>query len=580
MPKNNNVDVSPFDCAKMTSLKHWGSTPQEIKKNAIKMEAIVDCGWGRLIFGQTYCNPEALAEEILSEKPGQRDVAFYIRDPHIVLSFAPQSIFIDPSITLRLSFKDHKPEAKKYSGFIIRKSAPDDEPSINRIYLARNMVPVYDGYLSKNRSKSVITVVAEDNTTGQVVGVTLGVDHIMAFNDSDNGSSLWSLAIDPQTPILGIGEAMVCYLAKLYMNRGRSFMDLSVLHDNEHAIQLYRNIGFKDVPVFCLKKRNSINEQLFIGPEKEERFNIYAGIIVKEARRRGIDVEVLDAEEGYFKLSLGGRSITCRESLSELTTAIAISRCDNKSVTRSMLADANLKVPDQITVENIDEARPFIVKYNRVVVKPVSGEQGRYVFVDLSTRKEIEQAVKNCISISGKAILEEYVEGEDLRIIVINNEMVAAAIRRPATIIGNGRNIILELIEKQSRRRQAATCGESSIPIDDETRRCVRSYGYTLEDVLPEDVVIPVRKTANLHTGGTIHDVTDELRGSVVEEAAIRAAKVLEIPVVGLDFIVPDLKGNEYAIIEANERPGLANHEPQPTAERFIDFLFPRTKVA
>jgi D-alanine-D-alanine ligase-like ATP-grasp enzyme len=85
-----------------------------------------------------------------------------------------------------------------------------------------------------------------------------------------------------------------------------------------------------------------------------------------------------------------------------------------------------------------------------------------------------------------------------------------------------------------------------------------------------------VRKTANLHTGGTIHDVTSRLSLPLCR-AAVEAARALDIPVVGLDFLVPSPEGQEYVIVEANERPGLANHEPQPTAERFIDLLFPQT---
>ena len=87
-----------------------------------------------------------------------------------------------------------------------------------------------------------------------------------------------------------------------------------------------------------------------------------------------------------------------------------------------------------------------------------------------------------------------------------------------------------------------------------------------------------VRKAANLHTGGTIHDVTERLN-SDLKDACEKAARTLDIPVVGLDLMVPDVEKSDYAIIEANERPGLANHEPQPTAERFIDLLFPATAV-
>ena len=92
--------------------------------------------------------------------------------------------------------------------------------------------------------------------------------------------------------------------------------------------------------------------------------------------------------------------------------------------------------------------------------------------------------------------------------------------------------------------------------------------------VVPAGQAVQVRRTANLHTGGTIHDVTEQLNPSLAQ-AAVEAARALEIPVVGFDFLVPDVKEPEYVIIEANERPGLANHEPQPTAEKFIDLLFP-----
>jgi D-alanine-D-alanine ligase-like ATP-grasp enzyme len=91
--------------------------------------------------------------------------------------------------------------------------------------------------------------------------------------------------------------------------------------------------------------------------------------------------------------------------------------------------------------------------------------------------------------------------------------------------------------------------------------------------------VLEVRKTANLHTGGTIHDVTAQLHPAL-REVAQKASRLLDIPVVGLDLMVPAVDAPVYAVIEANERPGLANHEPQPTVERFVDLLFPQTREA
>jgi D-alanine-D-alanine ligase-like ATP-grasp enzyme len=106
----------------------------------------------------------------------------------------------------------------------------------------------------------------------------------------------------------------------------------------------------------------------------------------------------------------------------------------------------------------------------------------------------------------------------------------------------------------------------------------VEAAGWSLDDVLPESVALEVRGTANLHTGGTIHDVTADLH-PVLADAAVTASRVLDLPVTGLDLLVEAVDQPEYVIIEANERPGLANHEPQPTAERFVDLLFPSTRA-
>ena len=154
--------------------------------------------------------------------------------------------------------------------------------------------------------------------------------------------------------------------------------------------------------------------------------------------------------------------------------------------------------------------------------------------------------------------------------------IVAAAIRRPASIVGDGRSTVSELIARQSRRRQAATGGESSIPLDAETERCVAAAGLDFDAVPELNREVTVRKAANLHTGGTIHDVTDSVHPALVE-AAVQVARAIAIPVVGVDFIVRSPHEADYVFIEANERPGLANHEPQPTAERFVDLLFPQS---
>ncbi|ACL55187.1 N-acetylglutaminylglutamine synthetase [Methylobacterium nodulans] len=541
----------------------------------------VECGWGRLIFGQTFRDPADLVDLLLQEQPGRRDVAFYVAEPHVVLALAPTELFLDPSHAYRLDLRGFDAAAGAPQGFRVRPvTGSADIAEINRICRARHMVQIDPAFAWPPREDGVLTyLVAEDSQTGAILGAATGIDHVAAFGDSENASSLWSLAVDPQTPHPGVGEGLVRALAGHFRARGREVMDLSVMHDNAQAIALYEKLGFVRLPVFTIKTKNSFNEKLYIGPSPDGALNPYAQIITNEARRRGITVEVVDEPTSLFRLSHGGRSFVCRESLSSATSAAAMTICDDKALTRRLLAGAGLRVPDQGVATDEAAARAFLKKHGAVVVKPARGEQGRGIAVNLTTPEEVSAAVAEAKRVCDTVLLEEFVEGEDLRVIVIDFKVVAAAIRRPAQVVGTGRHSVRELIERQSRRRAAATGGESRIPLDDETRRCVERAGHSLDDVPAAGATLLVRRTANLHTGGTIHDVTDAIHPELVA-ASVKAARVIDIPVVGLDLMVPDIRGPEHWFIEANERPGLANHEPQPTAERFVDMLFPQTIAA
>jgi len=541
-------------------------------------DSIVDCGWGRLIFAHTFRDNRHLADVLLEESTGKRDIAFYVNDPHVLLAMEPQNLFLDPSHTYRLWLDRYKVSPLRPRGYTVHLlNSRAEAAAVHRVYLARQMIPPPVDFMWNNRtSRTVQFFVASDIESGEVLGAATGIDHVEAFADPMGGASLWALAVDPQARIPGIGQALVRHMAEYFIGRGRSYLDLSVMHDNREAIRLYERLKFERINTFTVKNKNSFNEPLFIGAQPQQALNPYARIITREAQRRGIGVEVLDAEAGFFELALGGRSVTCRESLSELTTSIAMSRCDDKAVTHRVLRQAKLRVPAQVEVSDAQQAEAFLNEYGAVVVKPARGEQGAGISVDVRDREAlngaIEEARKHCETV----LLEEYVQGVDLRVIVIDGAVVAAATRRPPRIQGTGQDSIRDLIRKQSRRREAATGGESRIPIDRETERCVQEAGYALDDTLPYGEYLTVRKTANLHTGGTIHDVTAKLHPTL-RQAAIDAAAAIDIPVTGLDFIVPDPAGPEYVIIEANERPGLANHEPQPTAERFVDLLFPST---
>ena len=540
----------------------------------------VHCGWGRLLIGHTFPDPARLANELLNEQAGERDIALYVAAPQQVLAQSPQQLFLDPSDTLRLWFTDYRPATRVFRGFRIRRVRSEaDWSAVNALYQARNMLPVDPDLLTARHNGGPVYWLAEDEDSGAVIGSVMGLNHHTAFHDPENGSSLWCLAVDPQCSRPGVGEVLVRHLVEHFMSRGLSYLDLSVLHNNQQAKNLYRKLGFRTLSTFAIKRKNGINQPLFLGPGPEAGLNPYAQILVEQAYKRGIDVHIDDANAGLFTLSHGGRRIRCRESLTDLTSSISMSLCQDKSLTHKVLSAAGLNVPTQQRAGNADDNLAFLEEHLRVVVKPLDGEQGNGVAVDLQTIEHVQDAIKAAQAFDSRVLLESFHEGHDLRIVVIGYEVIAAAIRRPAQVIGDGQHNVRQLIEAQSRRRQAATQGESRIPLDAETLRAVQAAGYDYDSILPAGQLLAVRRTANLHTGGCLEDVTAILH-PVLADAAVRAARALDIPVVGLDMMVPGADQPEYVFIEANERAGLANHEPQPTAERFIDLLFPHSQPA
>lgn len=542
--------------------------------------SILQCGWGRLIFADTFPSPEQLAEAILAEHTGQRDIALYLLDPHIVLNCAPQQIFLDPSNAYRLQMANYLPSTRKPAGFEIRKLAHKEElDEINRIYTTLNMVPLQKDYVWDNRDSEAFSYfIAVQNETNRILGVAMGANHHVCGENMSKTASLWAVGVDPQADLPGVGTCLCRHIIEHYKNLGLECIDVSVIHDNTNAQRLYEKMGFERIYIFAAKRRNQINEPLFVGTPAPKGYNPYAAIIINEALRRGIAVEPISPARNFFRLSLGGRSVTCWESLTTMTSAIALKRAEDKQFTHEVLSGAGLSVPDQTVAGNHRRNLKFLNQHKSVVVKPLAGEQGQGISVDIRSEESLKTAIEKAYEHGEVVLIEQYVEGQDLRVIVINHEVVAAAIRKPPAIIGTGEHTVLELIKKLSRRREAATDGESKIPIDAETERCLRIAGYTYDDVPENKTVIPVRKTANLHTGGTIHDVTDILHPALAD-ASVRAATILEMPVVGLDLMVKAPDRAEYVIIEGNERPGLANHEPQPTAEKFIDFLFPQSII-
>jgi GNAT-family acetyltransferase (TIGR03103 family) len=561
---------------------HDASPPHLL--DAMAKDVELELGWGRLIFGQTFADSRQLVEALRREGPGRRDICIYARESHVVVAEAPTELFIDPSHTYRLRFTEEMTQedlAPAPLGVTVRTLNDQvDADHMNRVYVRCGMVPARLEVIWENHEQNpaVTYLLAIRDEDGAVVGTVTGVDHELLFNDPEQGSSLWTLAVDPAAGLPGVGAALTRALAEHFRSSGRAYMDLSVAHDNAAAIALYEKLGFRRVPVLAIKRKNAINEPLFTPPpETIDDLNPYARIIADEALRRGIWVEVLDAETGEIKLTHGARSVITRESLSEFTSAVAMCRCDDKRLTRRLVAEAGITVPRARLATFDQEDFAFLTEVGEVVVKPTRGEQGKGITVGVNVDHgpdELTAALMRAREQFYEVLIEQRVSGDDLRLVVIDGRVVAAALRMPPEIIGTGEHSIRDLIASESRRRAAATGGESRIPLDAVTEATVAESGWQMDDVLPQGTRLRVRHTANLHQGGTIHDVTAQVNSELCR-VAVTAAEAIGIPVTGIDLLVPDITGEDYAFIEANERPGLANHEPQPTAAAFIDFLFP-----
>ena len=245
---------------------------------------------------------------------------------------------------------------------------------------------------------------------------------------------------------------------------------------------------------------------------------------------------MLDPRQGELVLSRDGRRVTTIESLSELTTAVAFKRCHYKSHTRRVLEDAGLRVP-RGRLATFDEGdAAFLAEWKDIVVKPDRGEGGQGLTVGVVDNDALEAALAAARVVCPDVLLEQRFEGEDVRVIVIGGEVVAAAVRCPPIVTGDGSRTVAELVEALSRERSEATGGAARVPLDEMTLQVVRAGGYEPDSVLPEGTSLTVCRTANVHTGGMIDDVSPQLH-SELSSVFIAAASAIGILYVGYDFM-------------------------------------------
>jgi cyanophycin synthetase len=327
----------------------------------------------------------------------------------------------------------------------------------------------------------------------------------------------------------------------------------------------------------------------FILEAERTAFGPSTQAIIDEAAARDIPWLRLD-EASLVQLGQGVYQQRIRATMTSRTSSLAVDLAGDKEQTNRLLAAAGLPVPRAASVRSQEDAVAAAGRIGfPVVVKPLDGNHGRGVQLDLRTEEEVAAAFPAAQQEArrGWVVVERYVDGDDYRVLVIGGRMVAVAERVPAHVTGDGTRTVARLVEETNADPRRGVGHEkvlTRIRLDEAAVELVRAQGFELDDVPPEGAMVKLTLTGNMSTGGISIDRTDEAHPDNVEIAE-EAARVVGLDVAGIDFVAPDIaepvRETGGAIVEVNAAPGFRMHthptvgEPQYVAKPVVDLLFP-----
>ncbi len=321
---------------------------------------------------------------------------------------------------------------------------------------------------------------------------------------------------------------------------------------------------------------------------EDERLGPSTGSIIEEAEARGIPWIRLN-KYSLCQLGYGANQKRIQATVTSETSSIGVELACDKEDTKYLLEQAEVQVPrgDIIGRESSLEEACRYVGFP-LVVKPVGGNHGRGITVNIKNYEDALVAFRAAKNVSPKVIIEKYITGEDYRLLVINNVLVAAAKRTPANVIGDGKSTIKQLVEevnKDPRRGYGHENVLTKITINDLTKTIIAAKAYTEDSVPKAGEMVILKDTANLSTGGTAEDVTDIVHPSNVSMAE-RISKIIDLDICGIDIMTTDiskpLEETGGAVLEVNAGPGFRMHLapttglPRNVAAPVIDKLFPQ----
>ena len=334
-----------------------------------------------------------------------------------------------------------------------------------------------------------------------------------------------------------------------------------------------------------LEDLKEFKNQASLGPSTEA--------IVKEAEARGIPWTQMGARF-VIQFGYGVNQKRIQATLSSQTGILGVELACDKEGTKRILKDAGIPVPRGTVTRYFDELEDAIedVGGYPIVIKPLDGNHGRGITIDVRNWQEAEEAydLASNASKTKTVIVERYYTGKDHRVLVVNGKVVAVAERVPAHVIGDGKSTIAELIEETNKDPQRGDGHDNiltRITVDKSTNVILERQGYSIDSILSKEEVCFLKATANLSTGGIAVDRTDEIHPENVWLLS-RAAKIIGLDIAGIDVVTEDiskpLRLVEGVIVEVNAAPGFRMHVApsrglaRNVAGAVMDMLFPGSK--
>lgn len=311
------------------------------------------------------------------------------------------------------------------------------------------------------------------------------------------------------------------------------------------------------------------------------RSNIYNNMVIAaEAFDRGIDVSTSGNRGTRINMEHEGRRHFWRLGTNSLNHRLAIRCADMKEIASRLLRSASVAAPENTIFCADDKKRAWAWAESvvPVVVKPADGMQGVDVYVDISDWETFSAAFDRVAQSNSEVLVERFHPGQDHRVLVVNNQVVAATRRIAANVTGDGTSTIGELIEVKNQTRRRI---HKKLVVDDIVIDYLSQRAQTIDTVPARGEFVQLRGTANLHTGGDAMDATDLLTAEQIRLAEDASRAIPGLRVAGFDMLIADT--GEGAILEVNSNPMISMHhfpaigEPRDAASAVLNAMFPAT---